>query len=141
MNFCDIHLRAISQQVPNVLFRIMRLEIIHSKLLSHLPVANELKEGLSDPTSIKSSRYTLFFTFERLKISMKFYEFHMTSDLCCPYSLVVIFAYLANLHRNTKPRFSILFCSRMIGINNALLSYACMILCNVESNVDRETGR
>ena len=35
--FCDIHLRATSQLVPKLQFRIMSLEIIFSKLLSQVP--------------------------------------------------------------------------------------------------------
>ena len=37
-----IHLTAISQQVPKVLFRLMSLKIILLKLLPHLPGVNEL---------------------------------------------------------------------------------------------------
>ena len=42
MRFCGICPRAISQQVPKLLFCTMTLKIILLKLLPHLPVANEL---------------------------------------------------------------------------------------------------
>ena len=43
MTSCGIHLRAISQQVPKLLFWIASLKIIFFKLLPHLPGANDLK--------------------------------------------------------------------------------------------------
>ena len=40
--FCGIHLRAISQREPKMLFCIMSLKIILLKILPHLPGTNEL---------------------------------------------------------------------------------------------------
>ena len=53
VRFCDIHLRAISQQVPKVLFCIMSLKILLLKLLPHLPGVNEL----THKTTSYMSRY------------------------------------------------------------------------------------
>ena len=44
MRFCGIHHKAISQWLPNLLFCIKSLKIIVSKLLPHLPGANELSK-------------------------------------------------------------------------------------------------
>ena len=41
VRFCDIHLRAISQWLPKLLFCIMSLKSILLKLVSHLPGSNE----------------------------------------------------------------------------------------------------
>ena len=43
---CGIHLWAISQEMPTILIRSIRLEIIILRLLPHFPVANELNNHM-----------------------------------------------------------------------------------------------
>ena len=70
---CFIHLRAISQCVPNLLFciYIMSLKIILLKLLPHLPRANDLNHTQQAPNSFPAR--TVYRCFKSLESCPVFY--------------------------------------------------------------------
>ena len=55
--FCGIHLRAISEWVPMLLFRIMSLQAILSKIILHLSMTNELRSQHFQTWHVRSLVY------------------------------------------------------------------------------------